>query len=134
MLHEMSNKQWLELFRICRTVLGTGDQLPMRSESWCSWTTFSRLNEDAKYWAAGVPNIEELTESGIQDGGIWGQPFSFNEIAHLIIPQKFYWESSCNQTFNSGFKSQDIKLLSHTLTAHELPHRITDLVLEVKCY
>lgn len=130
----MTNGQWKEFFEICHSFLGKGEFSSILSESWCSWTTFSRLNQDAKYWAAGLPNDEDIGEVGINDGGTWGQPFKYQEIAHLIIPRKFYWETEGGPTFQFGYKEQDIAALSKTLIERQLPHRLTDLVLEVKCY
>jgi hypothetical protein len=130
----MTNEQWGKFFRISHGILGKGSYSAFHSESWCSWTTYSRLNEDAQYWASGMPNEDEITNSGIKDGGTWGQPFSFQEIAHIIIPRKFYWESTGGADFHSEFKRQDLDSLSRALTDLEFPHRLTELVLEIKCY
>lgn len=67
------------------------------------------------------------------DRGPWGQPFSYQEIAHVVIPRAFYWETAAGP-FDSGRKTQDIQRLSRELTAAGIPHRLTDLVLEVKLY
>ncbi len=81
-----------------------------------------------------MPDEEEIGDVGIKDGGTWSQPFRFQEIAHVIIPRKFYWESAGGPDFRSGFRQQDIKSLSQALNDHGLPHRLTELLLEVKCY
>ncbi|MFO1251873.1 MAG: hypothetical protein U1E77_12285 [Inhella sp.] len=73
-------------------------------------------------------------ETYTQDGGTWMQPFSYSDIAHLLIPATFYWERFSDRNFEHGEKMQNIALLSERLNAEKLPHRLTDLVLEIKLY
>lgn len=102
--------------------------------SWCAWTTFERLGEDAGYWTAPLPLESELLEEGTLDGGTWGQPFRYSQLAHLIVPRRFYWEQISAESFNSGVHMQDIGSLSERLTIEGIAHRLTELVLEVKLY
>ncbi|MEN9491817.1 MAG: hypothetical protein RJA63_2266 [Pseudomonadota bacterium] len=62
------------------------------------------------------------------------QPFQYSDLAHLIIPAQFYWERVIDSEFQSGTKQQDIDQLSKELTQYGLPHRKTNLVLEIKLY
>jgi hypothetical protein len=102
--------------------------------SWCAWTTFKRLGEDAGYWAAPLPLETELLELSTSDGGAWGQPFLYSQIAHVIVPHRFYWEQISAEGFKSGVHMQDIEGLSERLTAADVPHRLAELVLEAKLY
>lgn len=105
------------------------------SESWCAWTTYRRIGEDFGYWTSGLPALEDIGATGIADGGVWGQPFSYSELAHVVIPRTFYWESrTAAGQFESGLRSQDIDELSFRLSAAGVEHRATDLVLEIKLY
>jgi hypothetical protein len=79
--------------------------------------------------------VYELLERGVSDGGTWSQPFAYSDLAHLIIPAKFYWERfDENSGFQQGYKFQNIKQLSIALRGEDIEHRLTDLVLEVKLY
>lgn len=102
--------------------------------TWCAWTTFERLGEDAGYWTAALPLAAELLETGTADGGSWGQPFLYSQIAHLIIPRRFYWEQMSPEGFSSGVHIQDVERLSQRLAAEAIPHRLAELVLEIKLY
>lgn len=130
----MNAVQWNKFFLAAAEVLGAGHFLPQYSESWCSWTTFGRLRDDAGYWTRGLPAASEVFETHIGDGGVWGQPFDFADLAHLIVPREFYWESDPGPEWTCGTKRQDVEGLSQKLMAAGIPHRLTDLVLEVKCY
>lgn len=130
----MNEEQWFNFFRACTEILGVGHSLQNLSENWCSWITFDRLNEDCRYWASGLPSASEIQSTFISDGGVWAQPFLYNSIAHIILPRKFYWESSSNGNFESGFKYQDLNILSKHLSICRVPHKVTDLVLEIKLY
>jgi len=70
----------------------------------------------------------------IADGGVWGQPFSYQDIAHLIVPRRFYWESFSSPTFQSGHKEQALDALSRRLRERRIPHQLSDLLLEVKLF
>ena len=130
----MSDEQWLTFFRVCASVLGQGSAPVEQSASWCAWTTFNSLKESVQYWSAGLPQEAELGPHGTTDGGTWGQPFSYQSLAHVIIPKEFYWESAAAPGFRHGTKRQDIEWLSRELTNVGVQHRLTELVLEIKCY
>ncbi|HWT96364.1 MAG TPA: hypothetical protein VN229_02075 [Terriglobales bacterium] len=130
----MDDQTWHKFFTICATTLGKGDWRACDSQSWCGWTAFSKLREEFHYWSAGLPGLEELTETYIKDGGTWGQPFSFCDIAHIVIPRQFYWERTVDRQFTHGMREQDINTLSARLTEAGIAHRCTDLVLEIKLY
>jgi hypothetical protein len=130
----MNPAQWHQFFLAASEVLGPGSHVARFSESWCSWTTFDRLLLDAGYWGAGIPARRDIFETHIGDGGVWGQPFSFEALAHLVVPREFYWESGPNEEFQHGTRAQPITALSEKLVQLRVPHRLTDLVLEVKCY
>lgn len=65
---------------------------------------------------------------------MWGQPFLYGDLAHLVVPRAFFWQTGSNEPFANGMKDQDLALLSSELTTAGIPHRITDLVLEIKLY
>lgn len=129
----MTDQQWLVFFKICARILGPGDHRPTERGSWCAWTTFASLQEQLHYWSAGLPRESELGATGVADGGTWGQPFSYQDIAHIVIPREVYWEVAAPD-FTHGSKLQDIQRLSSELDAARLQHRLTELVLEVKLY
>ena len=131
----MNDHHWRRLLTHARNQLGHGASISWASQSWCAWTTFSSLEHHLTYWSCGLPEVHELLEHGVIDGGTWNQPFAFGDLAHLIIPAKFYWErfdESCG--FQSGYKHQDIKQLSLALQGEHIDHRLTELILEVKLY
>ena len=130
----MSNKSWKTFFESCAEVLGRGAFSAVQSDNWCAWTTFDRLKTDLHYWRAGLPLKEELGDEYIKDGGVWGQPFAYDLIAYIIIPKFFIWELWNDNEFKTGEKELPIEDLSSLLTERGVPHRLTDLVLEVKCY
>jgi len=130
----MNDSSWKDFFQICSQTLGKGSQSEYLSESWCSWTTYSRLGLDAQYWASGIPSMDDIADTHIKDGSVWGQPFAYDEIAHVIIPKQFFWEKRSDGDYESGIKSQNIEQLSLELQNADIEHRLTDLMLEVKCY
>ena len=130
----MTDDEWRKFFLICARVPGRGDAVAFRSASWCGWTTFRKLQETVHYWSAGLPAEEELAPSYVRDGGTWGQPFLYQEIAHVVIPRQFSWEIGAGSEFRAGDKGQDIDRLSEELTAAGIAHRKTDLLLEIKLY
>jgi hypothetical protein len=129
----MTDHEWLEFFTICAKVLGPGNRRPSESLSWCSWTTFSKLSDDVFYWQCGLPPTEELLPSCMADGGTWRQSFFYQDIAHIVLPRTFRWETT-EGGYKAGVKSQDLDRLSQELTASGIKHRITELVLEIKLY
>ena len=130
----MTDEQWRTFFQICSRVLGPGSRRAAFSQSWCGWTTFQALREGVTYWEAGVPSENELESSYTTDGGTWGQPFSYQDLAHVIVPRTFDWESGMGAEFKYGTKEQDIDSLSRELAKAGIMHRKTDLVLEIKLY
>ena len=130
----MDNALWKSFFYESRTILGVGSHNAFFSETWCAWTTFHALREGVHYWYCGLPDFPEIHDTHIEDGGTWGQPFSYGDLAHVIIPARFYWESQGGPDFRNGLKSQNIEKLSLRLDELGVPHRITELVLEIKLY
>jgi hypothetical protein len=129
----MDNNDWKLCLQICRRTLGIGDWDPFLSESWCAFTTYSSLVHGVTYFNCGFPNEDECLDICTVDGGVWRQSFSYNDLAHLIVPKTFYWERTING-FESGYKQQDIKKLSANLKTCGITHRLTDIVLEIKLY
>lgn len=130
----MDSKLWRAFFEISHDVLGEGSSIAALSQSWCSWTTFDRLKVDAGYWSSGLPKRTDLSETYVGDKGAWTQPFLYASLAHLIVPGTFYWERIAPGSYENGEKFQAIEDLSRALTTVGLPHRLTDLVLEIKLY
>jgi hypothetical protein len=132
----MNDMQWREFFVTCAHLLGGGDADINSSPSWCSWTTFKRLSEDAGYWQSGLPHLNEIKEHGTTDGGTWGQPFNYQDIAHFIIPKVFSRELLASpddrRTFERMVVNQDIEALSRQLTKQGLPHTLSAAALEVR--
>ncbi|MBC3880950.1 hypothetical protein H8K35_01465 [Undibacterium sp. LX40W] len=129
----MTNQDWKKFLQTSREVLGKGSCHPYSSESWCAFTTFSSLIHGVHYFTLGLPDIEDCLESRTIDGGVWAQSIEYDDLAHIIIPETFYWERTV-QGFESGYKTQNIKLLSEELLRQGIEHRLTDLVLEIKVY
>jgi len=130
----MTNSQWKFFLQLCRKHLGKGAVQPSLSDSWCAFTTFASLKHGVKYWSCGFPDEDEILNDKTADGGLWSQSFLFQDIAHIVIPAEFYWENFDGNDFLSGYKEQDILGLSDLLTASQIPHRVSSLVLEVKLY
>jgi hypothetical protein len=129
----MNDNNWRLCLQACRRILGLGDWDPYLSESWSAFTTFSSLMHGAHYFNCGFPAVDECLETCTIDGGVWRQSFEYSDLAHLIIPQTFYWERTISG-FQNGYKEQDIKSLSTELRKLGIEHRLTDLVLEIKLY
>lgn len=130
----MNNEEWFSFFKICAENLGAGNLTPSVSNNWCAWTTFTRLSENAGYWTCGLPATTDIHPTHIGDGGVWGQPFHYTELAHIVLPRTFYWETFTNEKFENGFKNQNIEALSKKLSESGILHRVTELVLEIKLY
>lgn len=76
-----------------------------------------------------------MLATGTADGGTWTQSFAYSDLAHLIIPARFYWETSTPEAgFQSGYKSQAVEKLSQELSRLEIPHRLSERILEIKLY
>ena len=137
MAHSLTNEQWREFFVTCTQHLSPGGFRydPSPAASWCAFTTFDRLGLDAGYWTRCLPRREDIADSYIEDGGAWGQPFPFDDLAHLIIPRTFYWENiEGGRWIGNGRETQDIERLSAALVAKGIEHRLSHLVLEIKRY
>ena len=130
----MQDEQWKRLLELARAVLGKGASASWASDSWCGWTTFSSLEHQLTYWARGVPDAGDLLADRTVDGGLWPQSFYYHDLAHIIFPASFYWERMVAGAFQSGYKTQDITRLSAELHKAAIPHRLTEMVLEVKLY
>ena len=103
-------------------------------ESWCAWTTFGSLRDSVHYWGASLPRLSELNEKGTADGGTWGQPFLYEDIAHVIIPREFQREDTCSGTLQVTEYEQDLATLSAALTRAAITHQVGEYALEVKLY
>jgi hypothetical protein len=130
----MDDFRWKSFFQLCVKCLGRGDVDATSSESWCAWTTYRRISEEFGYWTSGLPALSDICDTHISDGGVWRQPFSYSDIAHIVIPRTFYWESYSDNGFENGLRTQDIDFLSRQLILINIEHRVTDLVLEIKLY
>jgi hypothetical protein len=133
----MTDHQWKTFFEACAKVLGSGGHHnPALSTTWCAWTLFDRLSSDLHYWACGLPALRDVGDSYIKDSGVWGQPFLYSSLAHIVIPREFDWEAGdfMNDTHTHGTKTQDLLGLSAALRSTDIPHRLTDLILEIKLY
>jgi hypothetical protein len=124
----MNNHNWKIVFLNASQILGEGEMNIERSVSWCSWTTFERLKcGDSGYWTGGIPKMHEISDWGIEDDSIWRQPFTFESLAHLIIPAEF-----CSGM--GVVKSQRIDLLSDALKELGIPFQDKKFLLEIKLY
>jgi hypothetical protein len=130
----MSDELWEAFFLACADILGPGHACAPSSQSWCAWTTFTRLAEDAGYWTGGLPGAGDIGDAYVKDGGVWGQPFSYADLAHIIVPRTFGWMTDGSEPFRSGRRHQDIRTLSLRLNEGGIGHRMTDRVLEIKLY
>jgi hypothetical protein len=129
----MTNAEWRLFLQISRQVLGRGAIHSWGSDSWCAWTTFASLENHVTYWTSGLPEENELLDDRTTDGGLWMQSFSYADLAHIIIPSTFSWERVDNG-FQNGQKKQNTALLSQKLEEHNIKHRRTELVLEIKLF
>lgn len=129
----MTNEEWKLTLLTCSDFLGWGDSDPYLSNSWAAVTTFSSLEHGVTYFNCGFPRVEDYLDTGTRDGGVWRQVFRYDDLAHLIVPRKFYWERTLHG-FESGFKSQDIDGLSAQLRQLKISHFVNKWVLEIKLY
>ncbi|MBU2709287.1 hypothetical protein KCM76_25045 [Zooshikella marina] len=126
MKETISDNKWLAIFSEAIDVLGEGEFLMEKSQSWCSWTTFDRLKcWDCGYWGAGLPKKSDLSITGINDGSVWGQPFEYSSIAHIIFPKRFCTEMGI-------VKEQNIQKLKEKLMSINVPHNMNEYLLEIK--
>jgi hypothetical protein len=130
----MRDVDWKSFFLVCRKILGKGSPDPLESESWCAWTTFRAIKEGIHYWYCGIPDFCEILDTHIADGGTWGQPFEYDDLAHVIVLASFYWETRGAPGFHSGLKHQAIEKVSLHLNELGIAHRKTEHVVEVKLY
>ena len=119
---------WKTFFEIAIKVLGEGEFSINNSLSWCSFTTYSRLlSSDAGYWQAGLPKLQDIGENGTLDSGIWLNPIPYDDIAHILIPEKFL-----NDRLEP--RIQDIERLALVLDRANINYHKIDGLLEVKLY
>ena len=131
----MNDSDWKYFLKAARKILGKGATQSWASDSWCAFTTFSSLEHLLIYWAKGLPDETELLDKQTLDGGLWSQSFQYQDLAHFIIPARFYWEKYDEDNgFQSGYKNQNIKTLSEELKKKNIVHRITDKILEIKLF
>lgn len=123
----MTEQEWKLFFELASTDIGAGEWNIQFSKSWCLWTTFARLSLDSGYWQAGLPKITDIGESGIGDGGVWGQPFKYSDLAHIIIPVRFTTETG-------DVRNQNIAALYERLCKVGIKSRLTETLLEIKLY
>jgi hypothetical protein len=136
MTHRLSDDQWHRFFVLCAKVLEPGDPWLAKSKSYCVFTTFDRLKTDVHYWQCGLPLEKEINDTWIADGGVWGQPFSFQNLAHIVIPRTWGFEHPDQDGMPAAYeeRTQHIETLSRSLKGEGIDHRLTNLVLEIKCY
>jgi hypothetical protein len=162
----MINEQWKKFFTICTETLGEGDRQLYCSQSWCAWTVFDRLGGDwlggaTGYWTGGLPALKDITDKYVWGGPWdWGDPFRYENLAHVIIPRRFSWimtnprsrnyagadlsyfakkyDPLDNKTESSAeqveFREQDIDSVAAQLTNANISFHKTDLVLEIKLF
>ena len=130
----MDDYKWKMFMQNSRRIFGQGAWNAHLSQSWCAFTKFSSLENSVHYWCCGFPNEDECLDDRTVDGGLWRQSFEYRDLAHVVIPRSFYWETSNKDEFQSGRKNQDIDVLSLTLNKLEISHRKTNLILEIKLY
>jgi hypothetical protein len=115
--------------------LGGGPTSEPRIRSWCAFTTFPRLEMNAGYWTDPLPEESELLPTHTTDGGTWGQPFSYDEFAHFIIPARYTNEGwSRRRKYFIRRCTQDIEGLSRLLADAKIEHRLSSVALEIKLF
>ena len=102
--------------------------------SWCSWTTFTRLSIDAGYWTAPLPLVHELLEDQTADGGMWTQPFFYDEIAHIILPKTFTFSKLFDSREKRLEKEQNISGLYRILKEKNLDVSLSEFALDYKLF
>ena len=62
--------------------------------------------------------FEDIGDTHIKNSGLWGQPFRYSEIAHVVIPRRFDFESGDfkDDTYAYGIKVQEIDGRSKVLS------------------
>lgn len=75
----------------------------------------------------GLPAADDLEPWGVGDGGTWGQPSRFKDLAHVIVPAKFYWERGEGPDWECGYRTQD-----PGASAHQWGRELVALGHEVK--
>jgi hypothetical protein len=106
--------------------------------TWCSFTTFGRLGDNAGYWTFPLPKDTELGRDATTDGGTWREPFRYEEIAHFLLPRRFYGEAYDGREaggpvrFFHWHHYQDIDGLSDLLKSAGIEHRLSTFALEIK--
>jgi hypothetical protein len=125
---------WRKFFLICINELENHPGPSPGPWAWCSWTTYTRLALDCGYWSAPMLKEEDLGKHGTYDPGSWGQPFLYSDISHFILPRKFFWESDSSTSYSYTKHTQNINVISESLTRGDIEHRLSEFALEVKLY
>jgi len=86
------------------------------------------------YFNSGFPEEKDCGDRAIADGSVWRQSIAYSDLAHIVIPAVFYWETGTDAGFACGYKEQDLQALAASLEQYEIPHRLTEKVLELKLY
>ena len=128
----MTDEEWVRFLTLSATVIGEGETVSLHSKSWCSWTTFQRITSDAMYWASGLPKIKEIGEHGVADGGTWGQPFHYHQLAHVIIPSSFVRWGKMELEGVYEEVEQPISELSNRLKEEGIRHTLSPWALEIR--
>lgn len=118
----MDDIKWKLFLQTCRRILGRGAWDPFLSDSWCAFTTFNSIRLGIHYWNCGFPDEGDCLDSYTVDGGLWRESFEYKDLAHLIVPANFYWETFIDDVFENGTKFQDLDLLSNELNRLNIQH------------
>jgi hypothetical protein len=130
----MTDQDWRSFFLACHTLLSQNFAPDCRIGSRCSWATFDSISTGAHYWSGQLPVEADLEITHIRDGGSWRQPFSYQSLAHVIIPRAYDIESGGAGDYAYQAGEHDLDGLSATLDGLGIGHRKTDLMLEIKLY
>lgn len=142
---ELTAEQWRTFFTIAsRHIRGTlkSSEVTEWSEparvdfdiSYCAWTVHDRLGYDTMYWTSPLPEERDLKDDYLRDGGKWGEPILYRDIAHVIIPSVFTEEYHIGRKFVMWSHTQEIYGLSKLLEEASIPHELHDKFLELKLY
>jgi hypothetical protein len=137
-IHAMDDDKWFHFFRTCAETLDVKTAFPtmepLEGGSWCSWTTFCRLEDVAGYWSGPLPTRDELRGTYLGEGANWSQYFHYSQLCHVVVPHTFGWQRAAPGQFERGNITQDIDAVAEALRTLGIPHRLTSLVLEIKLY
>lgn len=132
---QLSDAQWNAVLTLAATLFKVAPRTsprPAESGSWCSFTTFDRMQSDWGYWQMPLPTLPEIYDSYAGHGPHWSQYFYYRQIAHFIVPRQMTQEMY--RPTRAISLVQDVDTLSHALSQQAIPHRITPHGLEICCY